>query len=90
MFTDKRRADSHRVELFATLEVVVVQVTAERDVARSIRVAERGGARDHDISADISKKVDRLARGKAALCRGTAELRAENRIERLLIVRWMG
>lgn len=53
----------------------------ESAAVRSLCFAESGGAGNQDISADICKEVDRLARRKAALCRGLAELGVKNGLE---------
>lgn len=50
-------------------------------MSRNIRVAENDGACDQGISTDNCEKVDRLAKGRAALCGSLAELRAENKPE---------
>lgn len=68
-------------ELFAARKVVAVQLAAERTVARSIRVAESGGACNHGTSAEICEGVGRLAKDGAALCSSHAELGPENGLE---------
>lgn len=52
---------------------------AESVAARSIRLVETGVACDHGISTSICEEVDRVARGRAALCGDLTELSAENR-----------
>lgn len=55
--------------------------TEVRGFAESTHVAKTGSARNYGISTVICKEMHRVVRGRAALCRGLADLCAENRLK---------
>lgn len=66
--------DSTLVEFFNIRQILIVHLAAERSIVRSNGAAESGGSCRHGLSTDSDEMLDELAKSKAALRNGSAEI----------------